>query len=431
MLGIYRILTFFFYPLFIILIYLRLFLKKEDQKRYKEKIFSSAFDVKRNKDNKLIWFHAASIGETLSILPVIEEINKLNKSVDFLITTVTLSSAELLKNKLDIYSNVSHRFFPLDTERLAERFLDKWKPNIACFVDSEIWPNFLFKIKEKNIPLTLINARITKKTFKKWNMFPSFAEKVFNNFDLCLPCSEESKKNLEKLHVKKLSYVGNLKFTINVKRENLNKTNIEILNNFKVWCAVSTHEGEEVVAIKTHLEIKKKYKNILTIIIPRHISRVPYIKNLSNNFKLNVQILNDGDIIKNDKEILIINSFGVLYKYFNYCKNIFIGKSLVKKLSLVGGQNPIEAAKLDCRIYFGPYIYNFQEVYDFLKSKNMAVQVNNEYDLSANIVESLKNPKQIDFKNLSLLNNYGDQILQHTIEELNKLVKIKNENIKT
>ena len=404
-------------------------MKKEDQVRYKEKIFPSSFRSNRNNEKKLIWFHAASIGETLSILPVIIEMNKIQKNIDFLITTVTLSAANLLKKKLDQYNFISHRFFPLDTEDLSEKFLDEWRPSLVCFVDSEIWPNFLFKIKEKKIPLVLINARITKKTFKKWNLFPNFAKKVFNNFDLCLPCSLDSNKHLEKLHVKKLFYIGNLKFSVKINRENIKEFNIKVLENLKVWCAASTHEGEELIAIKTHLEIKKKFKNILTIIIPRHINRVPAIRDLMNKFNLNVQVLNEDDAIDTNKEILIINSFGSLSRYFSLCKNVFIGKSLIKKLSHIGGQNPIEAAKLNCKVYFGPYVYNFQEVYNFLKINNIAEQINGEYDLSKKIIKNLESSEKTNTQSINLLNNYGDKILKNTIIKLNDLAKIRNENI--
>ena len=405
MLIAYRYLTFFLFPLFVLLIYFRTIFKKEDKIRFKEKIFSSHFKVDRNYNNKLLWFHVASIGELLSILPLIKEINNLNKNIDFLITSVTLSSANLLKKKLNQYNNVTHRFFPLDTEYLSTDFLNQWKPDLVCFVDSEIWPNFLFKIKEKNIPLVLINGRITKKTFKKWSIFPNFAKRVFNNFDLSLACSEESKNNLEALHVKNLSYIGNLKFSVRTENRKLSEPNLKILNKFKVWCAVSTHEEEELIILKTHLEIKKKHNNILTIIAPRHIDRAINVKNLSDKLNLNSQILNDGDTIDSKKEILIINSFGILFEYFNYCKNVFIGKSLIKKLELVGGQNPIEAAKFDCKIYHGPYVYNFQEIYDFLKISNISEQVND----------------------IIFLNQHGDKILKETILKLDKLVKIKNE----
>ena len=430
MLIVYRCLTFILSPFLIFLTYCRLILKKEDKLRFKEKIFSSSFNPTIDSDKKLIWFHAASIGEVLSILPLINEINNSNKYLNFLITSVTLSSANLLEKKLKQFNNITHRFFPFDTYKLSKKFLDMWKPDLICFVDSEIWPNFLFAIKKREIPLVLINGRITKKTFKRWNIFFNFAKKVFNNFDLCMPCSEESRNNLKMLQVKKISHVGNLKFTVKKEKENtIQQSNIKILNNFIVWCAASTHNEEEIIAIKTHLEIKKKYKNILTVIIPRHINRVTYIKNLAIKFDLSSQILNDDDLINKNKEILIINSFGVMHKYFNYCKNVFIGKSLIKKMKLVGGQNPIEAANLNCKIYHGPYVYNFQEVYDFLKSNNMAEQINNEFDLSEKIIENLKNSEKKSSKSVNLLDSYGDKILQNTIIELNKLIKIKNENI--
>ena len=423
MLHIYRYLTFLLFPAFVILIYLRSIFNKEDQVRYKEKIFSSSFRVNRNAKKKLFWFHAASIGEVMSILTLIQEINISNKNIDFLITSVTLSSARLLDEKLVQYKNITHRFFPLDTEILANNFLTLWKPDLIFFVESEIWPNFLFKIKEKKIPLILINGRITKKTFNKWEIISSFAKKVFENFDLCLAASEASRDNLEKLYVKNLKYIGNLKFSSKKNIESLNTSNIKILNNFKTWCAVSTHEGEESLIIKTHLEIKKKYNNTLTIIIPRHIHRVSSIKNLSKEFNLNAQILNKDDSINASTEILIINSFGTLSKYFNYCKNIFIGKSFLKKLEQVGGQNPIEAAKLGCKIFHGPYVYNFQEIYKLLNSYGISEQVDNEIELSNKIIKNFQSPNTTNRQQIESLSIYGEKILKQTVTELDKFIR--------
>ena len=417
---VYRYVTYFLYPILIILIYFRSILNKEDRTRFKEKIFSSHFKSRKNKNKKLVWFHAASIGECLSVLPLIEEINNNNKNIEFLITTVTLSSSKLLERKLNQYNNIVHRFFPLDIEALAEKFIIFWKPDLVCFVDSEIWPNFLFKIKEKKIPLLLVNARITKKTFNKWIIILNFAKKVFDNFDLCLAASEESKNNLNKLQVKNLKYIGNLKYSAKNKPDELENYNKKIFNNFKTWCAASTHGDEELIVLKAHLEIKKKIDNILTIIIPRHINRSSYIKNLANKFNLTSQILNDGDLININTEVLIINSFGVLSRYFNYCKNIFIGKSFVKKLENDGGQNPIEAAKLGCKIYYGPYIYNFQEIYERLRSHGMAERVNNELELAEKIIQSFKSPKIKNQSHINLLNDYGDKILKETALEFGR-----------
>jgi 3-deoxy-D-manno-octulosonic-acid transferase len=423
MLQVYRYLTYFLFPVFIILIYFRSILNKEDRIRFKEKIFSSHFKAHKDNKKKLVWFHAASIGECLSILPLIDEINDENKNINFLITTVTLSSSKLLEKQLSQYNNIVHRFFPLDVEMLAEKFLLLWKPDLVCFVDSEIWPNFLFKIKEKNIPLLLINARITKKSFNKWRIILNFAKKVFSNFDLCLAASEESKNNLNKLQVKNLKYIGNLKYSSKNRLDELNDSNKKILNNFKTWCAVSTHEDEEIVILKTHLEIKKEYGNILTIIIPRHINRSSSVKNLSNKLNLNTQILNDGDLINHKAEVLIINSFGVLSKYFNYCKNIFIGKSFIKKIENVSGQNPIEAAKLGCKIFHGPYVYNFQEIYKHLRTLGIAQKVNNEFELAEKIIKNFENSKIKNNQELNFLNTYGEKILKHTVIELDTYLK--------
>ena len=154
MILLYRILTLFFFPLIILIVYFRKLIGKEDQKRYKEKIFSSNFDIKEKENrSNLIWFHAASIGEMKSILPIIEELNKHNQNLNFLLTTVTLSSANIAKFELVNFKNVTHRFFPVDVEFLMKKFLELWKPDFIFFVDSEIWPNLILSAKKKKIPL--------------------------------------------------------------------------------------------------------------------------------------------------------------------------------------------------------------------------------------------------------------------------------------
>ena len=176
MIFIYRLFTFIFYPFFILLIFMRKLIKKEDENRYKEKIFSSYFFPERDKEKKLIWFHAASIGEVKSIFPLIQKLNDDKNDIDFLITTVTLSAGNIVKKKLNSYVNIKHRYFPIDVNFLIKNFLNKWQPNLVVFVDSEIWPNLIVEIKKRKIPLTLLNGRITKKTFNKWMLLPKFAK---------------------------------------------------------------------------------------------------------------------------------------------------------------------------------------------------------------------------------------------------------------
>ena len=190
MLLIYRFLLNALFPFIISIIYLRTFLNKEDKIRYKEKIFNNSFNINKNDQKKLIWFHAASIGELNSIVPLINKLNE-KQEYEFLITTVTLSSSKLIK-KLFNGKNIIHRFFPIDKTNLILNFLNNWSPDLIIFVDSEIWPNFLLEIKKRKLPLVLLNARITKKTFMKWKLISSFASKIFQTFKLCLASCMQS-----------------------------------------------------------------------------------------------------------------------------------------------------------------------------------------------------------------------------------------------
>ena len=421
MLLVYRYLINIFFPIIVILMLFRKWLGKEDKIRYKEKIFKNYLNIIRDNNKKLIWFHVASIGELKSVIPLIKKLNEKNK-FEFLITTVTVSSASLIKKDLLNEKNIIHRFFPIDKPSLVKKFLNGWNPFITVFVDSEIWPNFILEIKKKDIPLILLNGRITKKTFSKWIKFKHSAEKIFQCFDLCLTSNTESKRFLEKLNVKNVKYIGNMKFTSENEfncRENKNKT---ILNNHKFWCAVSTHKEEDNFCLKTHLEIKKKHKNIITIIIPRHISRTKSIKLSCEKLSLKSQILSKDELIEPGKEIIIINSYGETSNYLSFCKSVFIGKSMIKRLELVGGQNPIEAAKLGCKVYYGPYVYNFQEIYDLLTKFEVSEKVYNEKELSSKISADLNVDKRILDEKIGIIDDLGKKILNDTYLELNKIL---------
>ena len=182
-----------------IIILFRLFKKKEDPVRFKEKF---CFFSKKKIKGKLIWLHGASVGEILSVIPTIEQLEKNKKISQILITSNTLSSSKILSN-LKLKKTI-HQFFPIDTNYHTKKFLDYWKPSVAIFIDSEIWPNMITNIKKKNISLILLNARITKKSFKMWKIFISSAKKIFQKFDICLSASMESKKYLKLLGIKKI-----------------------------------------------------------------------------------------------------------------------------------------------------------------------------------------------------------------------------------
>ena len=422
MLFIYRSLINFLFPLIILIVFFRKFFNKEDGKRYKEKLFFSSLKIKKNIKKKLIWIHAASIGEIKSISPIIKKFNKKNK-YEFLITSVSLSSSKFIKSELIENKNITHRFFPIDKLSLVKKFLDGWSPSLVIFVDSEIWPNFLLEINDRKIPLTLINARITKKTFNKWVVISRFAKKIFNSFDLCLAASKESKKYLEKLNVRNLKYIGNIKLSGIIKTQKTNDKNENFLKNKKFWCAASTHKGEEILCIKTHNNLKKKYRKLITIIIPRHINRCKEIEEICKKNNLSAQILEKNGFINSKSEIIIINSFGQLQKYFKITKSVFMGKSLLKNLESVGGQNPIEAALLGCKIYHGPYVYNFNEIYKFLKIYKISEEIKDEKELSKKLMNDLTNNKKKIKKNTNKIKKLGDKILSMSIKEIIKIKK--------
>jgi len=421
MLLIYRYLTIIFFPLVIAIIFLRTKFHKEDKRRFKEKLFSSSFKINKDYDKELIWFHAASIGELKSIIPLIKKLNKKNK-FEFLITTVTLSSSRLITKEFFSETNIIHRFFPFDNPKLVKKFLDGWSPKLILFVDSEIWPNFILEIKKKNIPLVLLNGRITKKTFSKWSLLPKVSEKIFDTFELCLPSSNESKNHLLNLKVKRIKYFGNLKLAYEILSSNKSFINKEILTNLKFWCAVSTHKGEDIFCLKTHLKIKKKHNDIITIIIPRHIDRVKNIQLSCKRYNLNSQILSEGEMIQTNKEIIIINSYGVIPNYLSLCKSVFIGKSMLKKFKAIGGQNPIEAAKLGCKIYHGPYIYNFHEIYELFQKNKISETINDENELATNISNDLVKPHEIKNEKIEIIDKLGEKILNNTYDELIKII---------
>ena len=423
MIFLYRVCTFLLYPLLLIVVYYRKIIQKEDSIRFKEKIFSSCFNVVRKNSTKLIWFHAASIGEFKSIVPIINKLISSHKNIEILITTTTLSSGILANNEILKFQNVYHRFFPFDVSFLINNFLNSWKPNYILLVDSEIWPNLILSIKKRGIPLALINARLTSKSFNKWMKFPKTAKKIFNSFDLCLTSNVETKHYLQKLSLQNVYCFGNIKLISEIDVNKIKNLNEKFLQSRRFWVAASTHRGEDLFCLKTHMKIKEVYKDLVTIIIPRHINKTNEILELANRLKLSTQLLNKNDIISKNKEVVIVNAFGILPDYFNYAKSVFIGKSVIKKLKNDSGQNPIDAAKLGCKIYHGPYVYNFEEIYEILNKNNIATKIETYDELSAYLIKDLENPLKINSKSSEIIKNLGKQTLEDTMRHINNFIQ--------
>ena len=268
----------------------------------------------------------------------------------------------------------------------------------------------------------MLNARLTKKSFKRWIKFPKTAKKIFSLFDLCLSSNLETRNFLEKLNVKNIFLYGNIKLSNEIDFNKINNINEKILSKKRFWVASSTHDQEELFCLKVHTKLKQRYNDIITIIAPRHINRSFKIKKLCKNFNLSVQLLNKNEKILDNKEIIILNSFGVLQEFFKFAKSVFIGKSILFKLKNDSGQNPIDAAKLNCKIYHGPFIYNFEEIYKILEINNISKRINTVDDLYENLVKDLEFPtKKIDsFTNV--INDLGHKTLSDTMKAINKFI---------
>ena len=417
----YKILTYLFYPFAPFYLFVRKIRKKEDPVRYKEKL--SKINLART-DGFLIWFHFASVGEAMSILPLIENCIEEKKIDTILLTSITLSSGKILEKKYKQNTKVIHQYLPLDIPILTNKFLKHWKPNLSIFIDSEIWPNLILQISKKKIPLLLINGRITKKSFNRWKLILSFGRKLFNKFDLCIASNKESENFLKILGAKNIKNYGNLKFSKT--KNNLNtKLDLNILNKIKdrkVWCAASTHPTEEILCAKSHLEIKKIYNNILTIIIPRHIERSKNIANTLLNLNLKVAFYTQPDQLNENTDILIVDAYGESLKFYNTSKYVFVGKSLSKNLIMSSGQNPIEPARLGCKIFHGPNIRNFAEIYDYLKKLGVTKEINNFNDLGVSLIEEFKEDEAKNNEITEKIHNYGQNIFNNVILELKKYI---------
>ncbi len=397
-------------------IFLRIIKKKEDSKRYKEKFSISS---KKRVKGKLIWFHGASVGELLSIIPIIKYYEK-NKNINqILITSSTLSSSKILKKFK--FKKTIHQFYPIDHFLFTAKFLKFWKPNLAVFIESEIWPYMFKQIKHMNIPLILLNARFTKKTSNRWLKIKFFANSIFEKITFAYPQNIETNIFLKKLKMNNVKFIGNLKFIeISEKKQN-NKMIIfnKMIKNRKVWVASSTHESEEKFCAEAHIELKKKFKNLLTVIIPRHIHRVPNIIEEIKELKLNYILHSDSKKNLNNTDIYIVDTFGETNKFHEISPSVFLGGSIIKR----GGQNPLEAARHGAKILHGPNIDNFTDIYKMLKLFKVSRKINSSKKLAKSIV--FKKNKTIGIK----IKNIGKRILKTTIKELDYL--INNEFKKT
>jgi len=273
----------------------------------------------------------------------------------------------------------------------------------------------MFKnLKSRKIPLVLLNARFTKKTFNRWMKIKGFFKSVLENVTIAYPQNLETRNYLKKMKINNIKLIGNIKFAENnnIFNDKLNESLNSELVKRKIWVASSTHKNEEVFCAKSHLELKKKIKNLITIIIPRHVHRSEEIKKSIEKLGLNVEIHSSNKKNLKNTDIYLVDTFGETKKFHKIASTVFLGGSIINR----GGQNPLEAARYGAKILHGTNTDNFKDVYKLLKSLKVSRIVYTPNQLASSI--TFKKNKNIGIK----IKKIGDKVLKKTIKELDNLI---------
>ncbi len=313
-------------------------------------------------DGQLCWFHAASVGETIAILELIEVLRKSYSELSILITTGTVTSARLTENRLS--DKVIHQYVPMDNKDFVNQFLEHWHPELAIFVESEIWPNLVLATKQRHIPLILVNGRMSYSSYRRWRKFPGLARPLFSSFDLVLAQNDSFATQFLKMGAPRALPVGNLK--LDSLPPPVNKSILaelrKIIRPRRVVFAASTHPGEEVQIAAAHAELVKSFENLLTFIAPRHPERGDDIVKMLQDRSFNVAQRSKFQLPDTDTDIYVADTIGELGLFYSLSNISFIGGSLIPH----GGQNPIEAIKLKSAVIVGPSRHNFSDIYQKL-----------------------------------------------------------------
>lgn len=362
---------------------------KEDTARHNERLGNPKI---ARPEGKLIWFHGASVGESLSMLPLIKKLLDENPDFNIMVTTGTVTSAELMAKRLP--QRAFHQYIPIDNPNYVKSFLNHWKPDIALWFESEFWPAMLGEIKKNNIPLVLVNGRISNKTFKRWKMFRFVSKELLSCFSMCLGQSDEDARRLKVLGAKEAICLGNLKYAgFNPPVDEKKRAEItQQIGQRTTWGVISTHNDEESQIGKQLIEIKKKIPNLLTIIAPRHPQRGPEIQQQLNALGLKTALRTEGENILPETDVYIANTIGEVGLWYDIAPVIFIGGSLIPH----GGQNFIEPCRFHDAVLVGPHMHNFTDAMNRAQKADAIIQVKNAEDLVQNVLNLLQNKDKLN-----------------------------------
>jgi len=324
---------------------------KEDALRFRER---QGFPGTVRPLGPLVWIHAASVGEATAMLALIERLLQARPALEILVTTGTVASAHLLETRLP--ARARHQFVPVDLPRWIARFLDHWRPDLALWVESELWPNLVLATHVRGIPMVLVNGRLSAASYARWQWWPGLIRPMLKAFALCLAQDELQAERLRRLGAPEVATVGDLKAaagTLPVDRSQLEQLR-HLVGSRPLWLAASTHSGEEEIAARVHRQVAANHPGLLTIIVPRHPARGDAIHATLTARGLRVARRRRGEPITDKTDVYLADTMGELGLFYSLAGIAFVGGSLVAK----GGHNPFEAARLDCAVLHGPDIRN-------------------------------------------------------------------------
>lgn len=359
---------------------------KEDPQRWRERLGQSH---QRRPTGPLAWVHGASVGEGIALLPLIDQLAA--RGFQILVTTGTVTSSRVLAPRLP--SVALHQFVPLDLPGAVRLFFDHWRPDLACFAESELWPNLLAEAQRRAIPAILVNARMSKRSFARWRKVPALIRPLLRTFSIILAQSEGDAERFASLGGSGAVSAGNLKYDVEPPSADPAslKALQEAIGDRPVWVAASTHEGEDDVCCEVHHELARSRPGLLTIIVPRKADRGPAIVARSQALGLTARRRSSQEVLDGETDIYVADTMGELGLFFRLARLVFVGKSLIG----IGGQNPIEPSKLGAAILHGPHVENFEGVYALLDESKGSLRVADAGDLRNALASLLDDPATV------------------------------------
>jgi 3-deoxy-D-manno-octulosonic-acid transferase len=336
----------------------------------------------------LVWLHAASVGELISVLPLIERIH--GREVNVLVTSGTVTSGGLAEQRLP--SGVIHQFVPIDVPKFVRRFLDHWQPDLALFVESELWPNIMIETSRREVPMILVNGRLSENSFRRWRYVPASIGALLHRLDLCLARTPADAERLGELGARHVVTTGDLKLDGPAPPADRGKLAAlqGAIGGRPLIAAASTHAGEEAAMIEAHQRLAGNFPGLLTLIVPRHPERGAAVADIARAAGLNARLRSRGELPDAATNIYIADTVGELGLVYRLAPVVFIGGSLIRH----GGQNPIEPAKLGAAILHGPHVWNFAEIYAALDQARGAETVADANKLIAALAALMAQPER-------------------------------------